>query len=148
MKKITQSQAEKILKEGEIPEGTKINSVPFVLCGEIDTRPQELKKIKPFLEHQPIPGSLSHIGREVLKLIFNCFERKGHVSEGLIGDVMFGFEAAGVPPELTLAGLKDLQKEGFVDFQAKDGSFITMESDKITSAWVRYKKKLLDLVYS
>lgn len=148
MKKISEDKAEQVFGQNPLPDDVKIKGMPIVLCAELDGRPQELRKLRPFVAYTPVPGDLPDVAQDILKLIFNCFDRQGHVSEGLIGDIMFGFEAAGVDPLHTLLGLGSLQKKGYIEFQAKDGSIIELSSDKITSAWVRYKPKLLNLVYS
>jgi hypothetical protein len=52
-----------------------------------------------------------------------------------------------LPPALTVAGLAELERLGYIKFQAKDNSWTTMQSDAIEGAWVRYQPKLLELVY-
>ena len=44
-------------------------------------------------------------------------------------------------------GLQQLENLGYLKFQAKDGSYVSAESDKIFSAWVRYTPKLMEMVY-
>ena len=148
MKEITEHTAEKIFDNNEVPDDVKIKGLPIVLCAELDGRPQELRKLRPFLSYAEVPGHLPQAAQDFLQLLFSCFDRQGFVAEGLIGDILFGYEAVGVDPLHTLVGLGLLHKEGYVEFQAKDGSLVDMASDKIASASVRYKKKLLDLVYS
>ena len=83
----------------------------------------------------------------VLQALFSCFERAGSVDEGLVGDFIWGFQQCGIPPALTINGLKDLQARRFIKFQAKDNSYTDFSSDLITSAFVRYQSPILQMVY-
>jgi hypothetical protein len=113
-------------------------------------KPQELRKLRSFFAASLlIPGDLSAQGQIVLKLLFDCFSKQGAVKEGMIGDLCWGFEQATppIPQKLSIDGLRALEKAGYVKFQAKDGALVGFDSDKITSAWVRYQPKLLGMVY-
>jgi len=114
----------------------------------VDGKRQELRAIKPFFTMiTSVPSSLPPAGQFVLTNLMNCFQKSRFVKEGLVGDVIFGFEASDIPAEATIQGLSDLERAGFIRFQAKDGSFVDFSSDQITSAFVRYQKPLLDLVF-
>lgn len=148
MSRITEQEAESILERNAPPEGTKVKSTDFVFEVEVENNPQELRTIRPFfLAIQAIPGLLPDEAQIVLRLLFDCFERRGHISEGLIGDLIWGFEQCGIPAELSFNGLMQLKKYGYIKFQAKDGQFVDHTSNKLESAWVRYEQKLKDLVY-
>ena len=115
-----------------------------------DYKPQALRKLRPYaVMSLHTPPNLSAEATIVLQLLFTCFEKANAVSEGLIGDMLWGFAQVDppVPPELTLNGLKQLAKLGYVKFQAPDNSYTDLRSDQATSAWIRYQPKLLDLVY-
>lgn len=130
------------------PEGAKPATSVMTLEAEVDATPQPLKTIRPYaVTQKEVPGSIAHEGQIVLHSLFACFDRQKSVQEGLIGDLIWGFAQAGIPPQLTLVGLKILEKNGYVKFQAPDHSYVDLNSDKIESAWVRYQKKLLDMVY-
>ena len=85
--------------------------------------------------------------------LFECFTRHGHISEGLVGDLMWGFAQVNnpiqkpLPYELTYKGLLQLKMGGYIKFQAKDNSSADLSADKAESAWVRYQPNLLELVY-
>jgi hypothetical protein len=153
MEKLTEERAAKILQESEVPAGRKLGMPTFAVHTEIDTTPQPLRNVRPFFVLElSVPPELPSLAREVIIRLFRCFARFGRVDEGLIGDLMFGFsqptkEEPPLSPEATFTGLKQLEKLDYISFQAKDGAYIDAASDKITSAWVRYKPKLLGLVY-
>jgi hypothetical protein len=133
------------------PEDSKATSV-MSLEATVDVKPQELKKIKPFTALRlSAPVGLKFEAQLVLDTLFACFSKQGHVQEGLIGDLVWGFAQADsdipLPPALTVAGLAELEKLGYIKFQAKDNSWTNMQNDNIETAWVRYQSKLLDLVY-
>lgn len=115
-----------------------------------DYKAQALRKLRPYnIMSLHIPPNMSSEGTIVLHLLFTCFEKAKTVSEGLIGDLLWGFAQVSppVPPELTLNGLKSLAKQGYIKFQSPDNSYTSLQSDQAVSAWVRYQPKLLDLVY-
>lgn len=112
--------------------------------------PQPLRVLRPFESMVlRIPQGLPSQATIVLQLLFSCFEKAQVVSEGLIGDMLWGFAqlAQPIPPELTLTGLRQLERRGFLKFQAKDNEYISLDSDQASSAWIRYQPKLLELVY-
>lgn len=148
--KITEKDAEKIFDENSVPEEATIKGAPFILSAEVDMTPQPLRKIRPaYRARAAINPLLPDIAKIVISLLFDCFERQGNVQEGLIGDVLWGFEQPvnGLPPEVTFHGLNQLRLFGYLKFQAPDGSFIGPESGMIGKAWVRYEPKLLEMVY-
>jgi hypothetical protein len=125
----------------------------MVFTAEIDTTKPPQKLIKPAaLMELSIPSSLPEPARQVLIRLFTCFARHKEVKESLIGELLWGFaiptvEFIELPPEYSLQGLNTLRNLGYAKYQAKDGEIIDEFSDKIGSAWLRYEKKLLDMVY-
>ena len=127
--------------------GAKEKSV-MTMEAVVDATPQELSKLKDFHAlTKAIPTTVTAQGQIVLQALFACFDKKQSTEEGLIGDLIWGFDKGGIPKQCTIDGLKSLAKEGFIKFQAKDNTFVTFESDKITGAWVRYQPKLMELIY-
>lgn len=130
------------------PEDVKPATSVMTLEAEVDATPQPLKTIRPYsVTQSEVPGSLTHEGQIVLHSLFACFDRQKSVQEGLLGDIIWGFAQAGIPPALTLVGLKVLENRGYIKFQAPDQTFVDLNSDQIEKAWIRYQPKLLDLVY-
>jgi len=121
--------------EVQLPEGTQ-------------TTKQPLRTIKPFakLVHS-IPDLLKPEAQITLQALYDCFSRAGVVKEGLIGDLIWGFEQCGIPRQCTAAGLEALAASGYLKFQAPDNTFIEFSSDQIGKAWVRYEPKLLQNLY-
>ena len=145
-----EDKARAILEAGAPPEISKIKANDFVLEVQVDTTPQELRKLRSYEGmHSQMPYVLPDTGRAVLELLFSCFNKAGHVSEGLIGDLIWGFQQVTppVPAEITVLGLRALESYGYVRFQARDGSLIGFDSDLIYGAFVRYTDKLLGLIY-
>lgn len=157
MEKLKENVAEQILREHAIPDDKPFNirDNAFVLEAEIVNEPQLLRPLRPFpLMELQIPPSLPTEAQIVLKLLFDCFDKHKVVAEGLIGDLMWGFAQAVFPPPLThvnegltYTGLCQLEREGYVKFQAKDGAYLGPGDEQIGGAWVRYQPKLLDMVY-
>lgn len=152
--KLTEDKAKRIFEEGKIPENSKLKGPSaYSLYAEIDTTKQPLRKLRAFnLMLITMPPSLPTPASEVLRRLFRCFAKDKSVSEGLIGDMMWGFsnptaEEQAIPAELTWTGLCQLRDRGYLKFQAPDGAHIEPQSDEIGRAWVRYEPKLLEMVY-
>jgi len=150
-KNLTQDQAEKILKDNAPPEDVNPKGAPFIFEVQIDgPTKQELRKLRGYSAMaRAVPPLLPDESRYVLHLLFECFEKAGFVAEGLVGDLMWGFEQVypPTPRTLTYVGLKYLEAAGYVKYQAKDGSYVPLDSDASSSAFIRYQPKLLELVY-
>jgi hypothetical protein len=130
------------------PSDAKATSVMNVEA-TVDVKPQELRSIRPFqLAIIGIPQFLKPEAQIVLQALLSCFEQKQSVQEGIIGDLLWGFAECGIPPECTLVGMKELDAQGYIRFQAPDNSWISMDSEHLGKCWVRYTQKLLDMVYS
>lgn len=150
-KKLTERDALEALEANPVPEGVKIKNNSFVLEAVIDPTPQPLLKLRPYHKMAlDIPALISDEAKIVLHLLFECFDKAGFVAEGMIGDMMWGFQQVTPPthPELTLKGIFDLEVAGYIKFQARDGEIIDKHSDKLESAWIRYTDKLKNLVYT
>jgi hypothetical protein len=129
------------------PEGSKVTS-SMTMEAVVDATPQPLIVLRPFVQAvNRIPATLPAEAHAVLQALLACFEKQKCVSEGLIGDLIWGFAQANIAKECTYNGLRQLAKEGYIKFQAKDNSWVNMDDDKADSAWVRYQPKLLELVY-
>ena len=115
---------------------------------QVDTTPQALRKIKPyFSSSKSIPTSLPAESQIVLHALFSCFEKQQRVEEGVIKDLVWGFEQGGIPPECSMLGLTQLQGKGYIKFQAPDNTFVTILSDQLGECWIRYQPKLLEMIY-
>lgn len=155
---LNEKQAEERLNVdiGDVPRGT---SAPYVLTAEIDSTPQKLRTLRSYVKAiATIPAFLPTEATAVLKLLFDCFMKQGSVQEGLIGDLIWGFSQSEclfvngrhihAPPEFTYNGLVQLWRLGYIKFQSPDHDFVSPESSKLESAWVRYEPKLLEMVYA
>lgn len=128
--------------------GDNVKSM-MTLEATVDPTPQELRKLRPYEGAcLRIPGHLPMEAQEVLKHLFDCFDRRGEIKEGLIGDLIWGFSQSGINPTLTINGIIHLSKSGYVKFKSKDNQYVGFDSDKIESAWVEYQPKLLEMVYA
>ena len=130
------------------PEGVKKPASVMTMEVTVDNKPQELKKVRDFaVMVKNVPTTLTPEAQIVLQALFDCFSRSNRVEEGLVGDLGWGFAQCGIPPHCTAVGLKDLEKNAYIKFQAPDNTFIEATSDHIDKSWVRYQTKLLDMVY-
>lgn len=133
----------------KVPDGSSLPRSVLKLDVTVDdATPQPLKKLRTFPGMVlQIQGSWPNQAQIVLQSVFSCFAKAGHVSEGLVGDLVWGFAQAGVPAELTVHGLMQLEKLGLVRFQAPDNNYVTLHDTAAEKAWVRYQRPLLELIY-
>ena len=112
------------------------------------TAPQELKKVRAFFAlSASIPTTLPGEAQIVLRALFDCFEKAQLVQEGILEELMWGFEQCNIPRKLTAHGLVFLEKAGYVKFQTRDGIFTDFVSARLNHTWIRYQPKLLEMVY-
>lgn len=130
------------------PEGSKAVS-SFAIEAQVENKPQELKKIRPFhAMSKSIPMLLKPEAQIVLQALFSCFERQKEVKEGKLEDFVWGFEQGGIPGPCTVLGIDALQRAGYIKLQAPDNTFVEMTKDNVKHLWVRYQPNLLAMVYS
>lgn len=131
----------------ERPKDAKAASV-MNLEATIDSTAQKLSRpLKTFSAAVlGIPKTISPEGQIVLQLLFSCFEKQHEVREGVLKDILFGFQVGGIPHALSMKGIGDLIKEGYLQLKAEDGSNATLDNSLSMNAWVRYTDKTLDLV--
>lgn len=109
---------------------------------------QTLRHMKPFSKMiDSVPTTLPQEAQVTLRALCDCFEKAHAVKEGIIEDLLWGFEQCGIPRKLTAKGLDDLEKAGYLFFQAPNNTMITFEAARIHECWVRYQPKLLDMLY-
>ena len=126
---------------------TPPNTVVANVTGVVDGKMQPLREVRP-IDKTPkiVPPELNYQGGATLSLLFKVFEKRKYVKEGLIGDIIYGFDACGIPTEATIQGLDNLNKNGYIRFQAKDNAYVSIYDDRAGSAWVRYQPKLLNML--
>jgi len=130
------------------PEGVTVPKSVMTLEAEVVVDPQPLKKLRGYAQMSRDVSTLLPAEAQItLHALFSCFDKQKNVQEGLIGDLLFGFEVGGVPRNCSFMGLQQLQRAGYIKFQAKDNTYVDIMSDLIGSAWVRYQPKLLEMVY-
>lgn len=92
-------------------------------------------------------GELSENAKLVLWSLLSCFEKAGDVREGLVKDVLWGFQVSGHEPEKVAYGLVDLKRAGFVGFETPDGVETDEHCSHLADCWLTYKPRLLDVLY-
>ena len=134
-------------RQAPAPRGKEFSSSS--MTAYVENKPQILRPIKPYGSAvASIPPNLSQPSVEVLHALFSCFEKQGYVKEGLVKDLIWGFvDIAGMAPQKIAYGLFDLAREGFIRFQAPDGSYVGEDCKFFKDCTICYTKKLLDLVY-
>ena len=142
------------LKENLPPEDQKFVSRSMNIQVDLDPevlKPQKLHLVRPFSAMAgDIPGNMAGEGQIVMRALFDCFEKSGEVKEGVLDDLLFGFEVSGIPKLCTYEGLRVLEQKGYVEFTTLE--HMPLLDPKMVASpryvLVKYRRKLLDLVYS
>jgi len=114
-----------------------------------NTEKQPLKVIRPFnVIASSIPGNLSVSAQTVMKCLFDVFTKSGNVQEGIVRDVIWGFEQSGHAPAMSIEGIRELIKNGYLKLRAPNGIILfALEKESDLSCWLQYEPKLLELLY-
>lgn len=114
----------------------------------VDATPQDLRTMRTYSAMlKEVPKDIVPEGQIVMHALFACFDKQGKIEEGKFEDLVWGFEQGQIPRACTLMGVKDLEKKGYIQFQAPDNAIMEMGADRISESWIKYTPKLMNLVY-
>lgn len=149
MERKFRQQAKRLPNKGKLASRRKrTQKLEVDLLPETRTAPQELKKLRTYFGLiNSVPADLPAEAQLVLRGLFDCFDKAANVSEGIVEELMWGFEQAGFPRKLTAHGLVFLEKAGYVKFQTRDNVFVRFQDARLKDSWIRYQPKLLEMVY-
>jgi len=75
-----------------------------------------------------------------------CFKKAGFVAEGMMGNIIWGFEQCGFDPRHVAAGLNGLRKRGYIHYTDESGvEIFEYNFDPAKPIWIRFSKKFQDL---
>jgi formylmethanofuran dehydrogenase subunit E len=76
-----------------------------------------------------------------------CFKKANQVAEGMLANVLWGFEQCGYDPRHVAAGLTELRKKGYLLYTDEGRVAIAeFNFDPKKPVWIRYTKKFTDLL--
>ena len=114
----------------------------------VEVNAQELRLVRPYYEsYLNVPGDLTSEAQIVMHGLFSCFDKQGSVQEGKVKDLIWGFDVSGIEPACSYKGLSDLYNAGYITFTDANNVLLTPHTSNLPECFVRYGKKLLDLVY-
>jgi DNA-binding transcriptional ArsR family regulator len=75
-----------------------------------------------------------------------CFKKAGNVSEGLLSNIIWGFEQCGYDPRAVASGLTKLRELGYVYYSDERGERVTEQDfNPKVPLWIRYTDKMTSL---
>ena len=75
-----------------------------------------------------------------------CFKKAGFVAEGMLGNIIWGFQECGYHPNHVAGGLTKLRSLGYVFYSDERGNPIHETNfDPKKPIWIRYAPKFVDL---
>ena len=98
-----------------------------------------------------VPSELGH--NDTATLVFielnKCFKKAGFVAEGMLGNIIWGFEQCGYDPRYVASGLSKLRTLGYIFYTDEARMPIhetTYDYDKKKPIWIRYSDKFKSLL--
>lgn len=104
--------------------------------------------VTPYLGVSHLPSDVQQAPTALLvfKDLTECFKLQGEVSEGLLGNLIWGFEQSGRDPRMVAAGLTELRKLGYVTYSDAAGTPISEHGFSAdVPIWIRYTQKMVSL---
>jgi hypothetical protein len=101
--------------------------------------------------YQGITHVPSELGtNDTASLVFielnKCFKRAGFVAEGMLANLIWGFEECGYSANNVASGLSKLRRLGYVRYSDARGNPISdIAFDPKKPIWIRYDKKFTEL---
>jgi len=114
----------------------------------IDPRAEPLKVIlTPYRGITHVPSDLDGTALMVFIELNKCFKKSGKVAEGLLPNVIWGFEQCGYDPQHIASGLTALRYKDYI-FYSDAGGLPLIEHGFNPKAliWIRYSQKFLKLL--
>jgi hypothetical protein len=75
-----------------------------------------------------------------------CFKKAGFVAEGMLGNIIWGFEQCGFHPNTVAGGLTKLRALGYIRYTDTGGMpIIDTDFNPKKIIWIRYEPKFTDL---
>lgn len=107
--------------------------------------------IKPYQGLKNIPPELNDGG--VACLVFyglvQCFQKQNEVCEGLLANIIWGFEQCGYDPKYVAAGLSKMRDLGYIYYTSSQKGDVVSDTnfDPNKPIWIRYTPKMINLFY-
>jgi hypothetical protein len=76
----------------------------------------------------------------------NCFKKANHVAEGMLNNVLWGFNECGYDKKHVAAGLTKLRERGYITYTDERRVRISeFDFDPKKPVWIRYTDKFISL---
>lgn len=95
-----------------------------------------------------VPSEVALGGTETLVFIElqKCFKKAGFVAEGMLGNIIWGFEECGYHSQAVASGLMKLRELGYVYYSDERRNPIhEQDFNPENPVWIRYGEKMMDL---
>lgn len=114
----------------------------------IDPKAEPLKPIlTPYRGITHVPSELDGTALMVFVELNKCFKKANRVAEGLLPNVIWGFEQCGYDPKHVASGLTALRHKGYIYYSDASGLPIHEYGfNPNTPVWIRYDKKFTTLL--
>jgi hypothetical protein len=117
-----------------------------------DPTREPLQVILPYYQGlKEVPSELG--GGDEACLVFielnKCFKKAGFIAEGMLANVIWGFEQCGYDPRAVASGVAKLRSLGYVEYSDERRQTVhEFGYDAKKPVWIRYTQKMRDLFVS
>lgn len=105
--------------------------------------------LEPYRGISHIPAEVGLGGPETMVFVElqKCFKKSGFVAEGMLGNIIWGFEQCGYDPRAVASGLGKLKELGYIYYSDEKGNPISEQNfDPEKPVWIRYGEKMKRLL--
>jgi hypothetical protein len=122
--------------------------LPSSLLEDPSTEPLHVI-LTPYKGITHVPSELAQ--NDTATLVFielnRCFQKAGFVAEGMIANIIWGFENCGYHPNNVASGLSKLRALGYIRYtDARNNRISEIMFDPKKPVWIRYEPKFVDLL--
>lgn len=105
--------------------------------------------LRPYSGVTHVPSDLGQGGTETLAFIElqKCFQKAGFVAEGMLGNIIWGFEQCGYDPRAVASGISKLRTLGYIYYSDERGNPVHEQNfNQEKPIWIRYTEKFRSLL--
>lgn len=98
------------------------------------------------ITHVPSELGNSDVTTFVFIELNRCFQKAGFVAEGMLANIIWGFEQCGYGPNHVAGGLSQLRKLGYIQYtDERNNPIYETNFDPKKPVWIRYAPKFTEL---
>ena len=109
--------------------------------------PQGLRTVRPFyhgLKKQPDDFRQESPAGVLFYNLQLCYQHQKNISEGMVGDIIWGFRQSGIPGNIVMDGFTELYRLKYLDFTDERGTHLLGSFNE--KSWYKWTARFLILL--